>query len=201
MTTTTLLAAGRRRLRPLADVHVRRAAAIVLLPLALALVGALASARSAAVATPTELPPIIIVATPTMTGPAIAVAQPPRAILARFDYRDPATAAALTESDVARVLGVAGDWRLIATVQGGQVWIAAADVPADTPADRPLVDLAPPPTPIVIYVPVPAQAPTASIDLSIVRFQTTAPARPPLVITSPGNAPIVVDRGQKRMSP
>jgi hypothetical protein len=91
-TTTNLLAAGRRHLRPLADVHVRRAAAIALLPLALALLGALASARPASPVVPLPTPPpIIILASPTMAGPAVAVSHPrsglPRAVVA-YDAPD-----------------------------------------------------------------------------------------------------------------
>lgn len=100
------------------------------------------------------LEPIILVATST-AAPAIASAPTTptaRAILARWDYRDPASAAIVTTADITRVVGMADDWRLVETTGGAQIWVAAADVPAGVVADQPLADLAPQPTPIIVYI-------------------------------------------------
>lgn len=182
-TTTTHLARHitTRLIRPFADVHVRRALAIALLPLILALVGALSSARSAPHATEATPLPIIILASPTAAaptnGPETTAYQPPRAILARWDYQDETRTAAITSADVARVVGQASDWRLIETTGGARIWVALADVPAGTPADSPLADLTPPtpaPAPQVIDVPIPA-APAPAVE------PTAAPMAVPAV--------------------
>jgi hypothetical protein len=132
-TTTNLLAAGRRHLRPLADVHVRRAAAIAQLPLALALLGALASARPAAPAVPLPtLPPIIIVATPTMAGPAVAAAPPhsglPRAVVA-YDAPDGRALGAIEAGRPYTPTVRSGlEWLQIDAAGSGLVWVRVADL-------------------------------------------------------------------------
>jgi hypothetical protein len=192
-TTTNLAQRITARLaRPFADVHVRRALAIALLPVILALVGALASVRSAPSAQPAPQQPIIILASPSPAGPSVAsapTASAGRALIGYFDYRDVATAAALTTADITRVVGQADGWRLAETADGAHIWIAAADVPAGTPSDQPLADLAPQPTPIVVYIAVePTEPPTAEPKIIYVEV----PAAPPPC--DPSNPPFVVEQ-------
>lgn len=173
--TTTRLA--HRASAALSDVHVRRALAILALPLALALIGALASVRSAPSRMPATAMPIIqIVATPTAIAATPAPAS--RAIVARWDYRDAGTATAIESADIVRLVGRAEDWRLVALANGAQVWLLLADVPIGTAmAGEPLADLAPSPTPIIVFVEVPAPLPAGSVEAGGVRVQTTiAPA-------------------------
>jgi hypothetical protein len=133
VTTTNLLAAGRRHLRPLADVHVRRAVAIVCLPLALALLGALASARPAVPAVPLPTaPPIIILASPTMPGPAIAAAPSrtglPRAVVA-YDAPDGRALGAIDAGRPYTPTVRSGlDWLQIDAAGSGLVWVRIADL-------------------------------------------------------------------------
>jgi hypothetical protein len=148
--------------------------------LVLVVIGAIAALRPGAQAKP-EQRPIIMLAT---VAPAPTVA-PSRAIIGYFDYANVGTAAALNAADVVRVIGQAGDWRLVTTAQNGQVWIAAGNVPAGVLADSPLADLSPPtaaPPPIVIYVPAaPVVEPTAETHFEM---PSDRPG-PPLEATPP----------------
>lgn len=137
---------------PLAPLNWRPIAILFGVVLLLAIVGALSSIRPTAQARP-ELQPIIMLATPTRAAPTPAT----RAILGYFDYDNPRSAVALNQADIGRVIGLAGDYRLVETRQGGRAWVALADVPANVPEVAPLANLAPPtaaPTPLIIYVPV-----------------------------------------------
>jgi hypothetical protein len=142
-------------LRPLQDVHVRRAIVIALLPLVLAIVGAVSSLPAAP---PAPLPtnaPIILVERAT-AAPLPTLAPAGRAILARWDYRRPESAAALMSADIVRIVGMAGEWRLVEVKGGAQIWVQSSDLPPGTTAIEPLPDLAPRPAPTIIYIQVPA---------------------------------------------
>ena len=139
---------------PLAPLNWRPIAALFGVVLLLAIVGALSSLRPAAQA---EQAAIIMIATPS-PAPAVPTAAP-RALLGYFDYRDPTTATAFMVNDLERVIGQAGAFRLVELAGGGRVWVALADIPAGVPVADPLTDLAPRPTPIVVYVP--AELPAA----------------------------------------
>jgi hypothetical protein len=164
-TTTNLIAAGRRHLRPLADVHVRRAAAIVLLPLLLATIGALASARPAAPAVPLPtLPPIIILASPTMAGPSIAVSQPrsglPRAVVA-YDAPDGHALGAIEAGRAFTPTVRSGlEWLQIDAADSGLVWVRVAEL-VDGLASLPDVATpVPPAAPVLVEAaPEPADQP------------------------------------------
>jgi hypothetical protein len=153
-TTTHLV---HRATTAIADVHVRRAVAIVLAPLALALVGALSSVRSAPQVPPaTPLPVIIIVATPTAAAAAppllaIAAAQTglPRAVVA-YDRPDGAALGAIEAGRAYTLTARLGDtWLQADVAQSGQVWIHASDLFGDlaslpdvaTPIPAPAVEL------------------------------------------------------------
>lgn len=126
----------------------------------LAIVGAVLSLRPTASARP-EPAAIILIATTTPAAPTVA----PKALLGFFDYDNPRSATAFMAGDVARVVGLAGDWRLIETRQGGRAWLRSGDVPAGVASVAPLPNLAPAPTPIVVYLPVPVeQAPAPTVE-------------------------------------
>jgi hypothetical protein len=104
--------------------------------------------------------------------PTVAPTAAPAALVAYFDYRDPASVAPITANQITRVVGTAGDgWRLV-DIGSARVWIAADLLPTGIPAADPLPDLAPRrPAPSAavqpIAVPVVAQAPTRCADVGI----------------------------------
>jgi hypothetical protein len=110
---------------------------------------------------------VTALATAPAVVPTIAPTAAPAALVAYFDYRDPASVAPITANQITRVVGQAGDgWRLV-DVGGARVWIAADQVPTGVPAADPLPDLAPrrptaapiAPTPVVQPVVAPAPPP------------------------------------------
>lgn len=144
-------------LRPLQDVHVRRAIVIALLPLLLAIVGAVSSLPTAQPAPLPTQAPIILVERAT-AAPLPTLAPAARAILARWDYNRPESAAALMSADIVRIVGMADAWRLVETAAGARIWVQSSDLPPGTTAIEPLPDLAPRPTtaPTIIVIQVPA---------------------------------------------
>lgn len=185
-TTTNLIAAGRRHLRPLADVHVRRAAAIVLMPLVLALIGALASARptSPAVPLPTRAA-IIIIATPTLSGPAIAAAPRsglPRAIVA-YDQPDGRALGAIDAGRAYTPTVRSGlEWLQIEAAGSGLVWVRIEDL-IDGLAG--LSDVATPiPAPAIV------EAAPAVLEQPAIESVTAEPAAAPAVEAAADPTPI-----------
>jgi hypothetical protein len=141
-------------------------------------------------ATAPTAPPVPLqtaVSTFQPTSAPTAAPAPAAALVGYFDYRDPASVAPISASQIMRVVGQASDnWRLV-DVGSARVWIPTEQVPTGIPAADPLPDLTPrrpvpiAPAPVVqpVSAPVASPAPcTQAIAPYVVHRQVQAGTLP-----------------------
>jgi hypothetical protein len=135
---------------------------------------------------PTHAAPTAASAPTTSAAPTVAPTPAPLALLAFFDYRDPASSTPLSSNQIARVVGRAGaGWRQVAlTNSDARPWLRTQDIPASVPVANPLPDLAPRPTAI-------PPAPPYSV----------APVADPPIAAPPAIVPTIEEHGRPYYTP